>query len=465
VQALPYFSYRWVTDESWYTGPGYSIAHGHGVADPAIGPNDIENHFDARPPGTALVIAGFFKLFGAGALQARFGSLLAAILTLFLTYRIALDLFGQQAAAVAALVAATDNFLVASARTARPESLTTMAVTVAMFVMLRYARSNGRLLWSFLAGVVIALAAMFHITVLGFVISLGLLTIVLDTRNKRFPLRGALVYTSGFFTGLIPFALWIFTNPRGPEGFRAEYMARTHETLLMKLLHEGKRYGDMLGLHQLSAMPGLPVRLPIPLFFLAATILLWKYRRTWFYLELLLLIPTALWFIETANKSSRYLALMAPFIGLTAGAAVAVCVSRRWLKPALAAVALWITMQFLSNLMLLHAASKADYTRVGEQLRSVIPVNEPVYATITFWLAFHDQAFISYERTTPRMAEQQYGVRYFILGDRMMTQGEPWDAQFYDDMNQYLATLVTRSTLVGEFPDPYYGNLRVYRTR
>jgi hypothetical protein len=57
LQTLPYLSYRWVTDESWYAGPAYSIAHGNGVADPAIGPNDLENHFDARPPGTAMVIA------------------------------------------------------------------------------------------------------------------------------------------------------------------------------------------------------------------------------------------------------------------------------------------------------------------------------------------------------------------------------------------------------------------------
>ena len=467
IQALPYFSHRWVTDESWYTGPGYSIAHGHGVADPAIGPNDLENHFDARPPGTALVISAFFKLFGAGQTQARLGSLLAAIVVVSATYGIAREVLGKDAAAIAALVTATDNFLIASARTARPEALTTMAVTLALLAMLSYGKTNSRAVWAFLSGVLIATAAMFHITVLGFVISLGLLAIVIDWKQGRFPIRGALLYTVGFFTGLVPFAVWILTNPLGRTGFRAEYLARVHETLLMKLIHETRRYSDMLGLHQLhgNGLEWVPVRLPIVLCFIAATFILWKYARRLFYLEMLLVLPTILWFVETANKSSRYFALSAPFIGLTVGAAAAVTLNRPgWRRPAVAVVSFMVAMQFVSNVVLLRAASRADYNKVGAELRSVVPAGQPVYGTITFWLAFRDYPFISYERTTPRMAEEQFGVHYFVLGDRMMTQGEPWDAQFYADMNEYLAALVGRSTLVGHFPDPYYGDLKVYRT-
>jgi 4-amino-4-deoxy-L-arabinose transferase-like glycosyltransferase len=467
IQVLPFISYRWVTDESWYTGPGYSIAQGHGVADPAIGPNDLENHFDARPPGTALVIAGFFKLLGTGQTQARLGSVIAAILVLLAVYRIAQKLLGEQAAIVAVLITATDNFLVASGRTARPEALTTMAVMLSLWAMALYSDPKRRPGWAFLSGLLIACAAMFHITVLGFVISFGLLAIVLDRLAGRFVLRGALLYTAGFFSGLVPFAVWILTNPLGRTGFRAEYLARVHETVVVKLIHEGKRYSDMLGIHQLHThgLDWVPVRLPIPLCFVAATFLLWKYRRRWFYVELLIVFPTVLWFVETANKSSRYFALSAPFIALTVAAgAVAVLQRPRLRKPVLSVLALLFVMQFASNLMLLRAASRADYNKVGAELRSVVPAGQPVYGTITFWLAFHDAPFISYERTTPRMAEQQFGVRYFILGDRMMTQGEPWDAEFYSDMNEYLASLVDRSTLVGRFPDPYYGELKVYRT-
>ena len=84
LQTIPHLSDRWVTDESWYAGPAYSIAHGNGIRDPAIGPNDIENHLDARPPGTALVIATAFKAFGAGPIPARLGSILAGLMTIWL---------------------------------------------------------------------------------------------------------------------------------------------------------------------------------------------------------------------------------------------------------------------------------------------------------------------------------------------------------------------------------------------
>lgn len=467
VQTLPFFTFRWVTDESWYTGPGYSVAHGHGVADPAIGPNDIENHFDARPPGTALVIASMFRLFGVGQAQARAGSALAAVLVLLLTYVLARDVLGGVGALITVTVLATDNFLVASARTARPEALTTMAVMLSLWAMSRYAR-RADLLWAFASGLLMAAGAMFHITVLGFVLSFGLLSIVLDVRSKRFALRGAATYSAGFLLGLVPFAAWILTNPLGKQGFRAEYLARVHETLTMKLVHEGKRYGDMLGMRQLHGhgLEWLPVRVLIPLCFVAACVLLYRFRPRWLFLELLLILPTVVWFVETANKSSRYFALAAPFFALAIGAcAAAVWSDRAWRKPVLAGVVLLISMQFGSNLLLLRAASRADYTRVGKELQSAIPRGEPVYGTITFWLAMHDHPYVSYERTIPSMAEQQYGVRYFVLGDRMMTQGEPWDAAFYSDMNGYLDRLKTRSTLVAEFPDPYYGDLKVYRSR
>ena len=38
LQTLSYLSYRWVTAESRFAAPGYSIAQGNGIANPAFGP-------------------------------------------------------------------------------------------------------------------------------------------------------------------------------------------------------------------------------------------------------------------------------------------------------------------------------------------------------------------------------------------------------------------------------------------
>ena len=464
LQTLPFLSYRWVTDESWYAAPAYSLVHGNGMRDPALGPNELENHFDARPPGTALVIAAGFKLFGTGQIAARAGSVLAGLLVVVLVYRLSLELFGSAGALCATFIIATDNLLVLTSRAARPEALTTMCIFAGLLALQKYANLR-KPAYAFACGLVMAAGTMFHITLLGYLISFGLLFLFLDKKQRDFSFRGVLSYSIGFVIGLVPFALWILTAPLGVEGFHEEFLNRAIKIpLLEKFLHEGQRYSDVLGFHMLSGHLGsLPVRLPIPLFFLFASYLLWRYKRSWFYLELVLLVPSIFWLIYTVNKSSRYVAILGPLFALAIGAAIRATESRarlsRWLTYGAVLVCL---LQGAANLLLLHSASKANYSELSAKFRAIVPANATVFGTITFWLAFHDQPFISYERTTPRMAAEVYGAEYFIVGDRMMTQtgSDDW---FYLKLNQDMGALEARSKLAGEIVDPYYGDLRVFR--
>jgi 4-amino-4-deoxy-L-arabinose transferase-like glycosyltransferase len=465
LQTLPYLSYRWVTDESWYAAPAYSIAHGNGVANPAFGPNEFSNQLDVLPPGTSMVIAATFRLFGTGQIPARLGSILAGLAIILLTYRLARDFIGQNGALVATFLVATDNLVVLTSRTARPEALTTMAVLASLLAMQQYAR-KGRIVWALLSGLIIAMGTMFHITLAGYIVSFGILAIVLDRRRGGFPLRGAIGYALGYSLGLLPFVVWILTAPLGRAGFRHEYLSRAARTpLWSKFLQEGHRYFDLLGLNMLHGhgLESIPVRLPIPLFFLAASFLLWKLRRHWFYLELLLLTPTVFWLIYTVNKSSRYLAILAPILALTMGAAVAATGANRKLHRILLAFScLVVAAQMSANFLLLRAARNADYNKVATELRSVIPPGQTAYGTITFWLALYDRPFISYERTDPWMAANQFHARYFITGDRVMTSGLPGDEAFYGKLREDMAEVIAQSKLVGHFPNPYYGDLKVY---
>jgi len=466
LQTLPYLSYRWVTDESWYAAPAYSITQGNGIADPALGPNDLENHFDARPPGTALVIAGAFRLFGTGQIAARLGSILAGLAIIFFTYRLTRDVIGRQGSLVATFLVATDNLIVLTSRSARPEALTTMMILASLLAMMEYA-GNGRIAWAFATGFLLAIGTMFHVTLLGYIVSLGILAIVLDCRRSSFPLRGAIGCAVGYGLGILPFGAWLLTAPLGGTGFREEYLGRAEGlSLWLKFLREGHRYSDLLGFHILHehGLETIPVRLPIPLFFLAASFFLWKLRRQWFYLELLLLVPSLLWFIYTANKSSRYLAILAPIFAIAIGAAVAATRAKRKLHGILLALScIVVVAQLSANILLLHAARNADYNKVAAGLRSVIPPSQTAYGTVTFWLALHDRPFISYERTDPWMAANQFHARYFIAGDRVMTSGEIGDEAFHESLDRSINEVISKSTLVGHFPDPYYGDLKVYK--
>jgi 4-amino-4-deoxy-L-arabinose transferase-like glycosyltransferase len=297
-------------------GPAYSIAHGNGVADPAIGPNDLENRFDARPPGTAMVIAAAFRLFGTGQIPARLGSILAGLTIIFFTYRLARDVIGEEGALIAAFLVATDNLIVLTSRTARPEALTTMAILASLLAMKQYAR-KGRIVWAFLSGLLIAMGTMFHITLLGYIVSFGILAIVLDRKRGGFRC-GAQSAIRDWIRPRAATLRRLDTNRSlGRAGFHEEYLNRAGGSpLWSRFLQEGHRYSDLLGFNMLHGhgLESIPVRLPIPFFFLAASLLLWKLRRQWFYLELLLLTPSVFWLIYTVNKSSRYLAILAPIL-------------------------------------------------------------------------------------------------------------------------------------------------------
>jgi 4-amino-4-deoxy-L-arabinose transferase-like glycosyltransferase len=404
LQTLPCLSYRWVADESWYSAPAYSIAQGNGVANPAMGPNELENQFDARPPGTAMVIAVAFRLFGASPVTARLGSILAGLAIIFLVYLLAHDVIGEEGALVATFLIATDNLIMLTARSARPEAFTAMAIMASLLAIKQYARKDS-IGWAFLSGLLIGIGTNFHITVLGYIVSFGILAIVLDHKCGGFSLRGALGYAAGYALGLLPFAAWILTAPLGRDGFRQEFLSKAESLpFWSKFLQEGLRYSDLLGFNMLhwNGLESLPVRLPIPLFFLAASFLLWKLRRLWFYLELLLLAPSVLWLIYTVNKSSRYIAILAPLFALAMGAAVAATGANLKLhRIVLVSSCLIVAAQMSSNIFMLYSAHNADYNKVTAELRSVIPPGQTAYGTITFWLALHDRPFISYERTDP----------------------------------------------------------------
>ena len=467
LQVLPLLSHRWVTDESWYAGPGVTLSQGLSASDPGMGLNEDEHRFDARPPGTATLMAASFKLFGTSEITARLGSVLAGVAILFLLYGLARDVFGEEAAILCALLAATDNFLVITSRTARPEALTAMAILLGLWALKRYAQS-GSIAWAACCGLLMALGTMFHVTLLGYIVAYGVLMIALDWRAKRFPLRGALPYTAGYFIGLLPYVAWITHQPNqaGISSFKEEFIGKAKsDTLWVKLMKEFARYNDYFGVGMLHThgLAALPVRLPIALAFFAATYVLWRYRRSWFYVELLLLVPSMLWLVYTANKSSRYLAIVAPVTVLVLGAAVSLLRSRpRAFRWAVAIVALVVVAQTGANLLLLNSARKADYRKAEAQLRNLIPQGQTAYGTITFWFGLRDSPYIASERTDPLQA-RAYGAKYFIGGDRLMAMGSPLDSAYFEGLRAHFKQATADGTLVGEIHDPYYGDLKVYR--
>jgi len=331
----------------------------------------------------------------------------------FFTYRLARDVIGEEGALLLTFLIATDNLIVLVSRSARPEALTVMAVLASPWAMKQYSH-RGQIAWTLASGLLIGTGKMFHVTVLGWIVSIGVLAIVLDSSRASFPLNGAIGFAVGFVVALVPFAAWILTSPLGSMGFRGEYLSRAAGgSLWSRLLGEGARYSDLFGLNLLHGhgLEFFPVRLPIPFLFLAASVLLWRLRRRWFFLEVLLLAPTVLWLIYTLNKSSRYLALLAPIFALAIGAAVAATGANRRLHRIVRALCCLVIVAQLSRLLF---SCGQPAVRITTRCRGVAlcdPPGQTAYGTITFWLALHDRPFISYERTDHWKAVNPFQAR------------------------------------------------------
>jgi hypothetical protein len=465
VQALPFFSSRWLPDESWYSAPGYSVATGHGLANPSIGPNDLEHSIDTRPPGAALAIAASFRLFGVRPISARLVSLAASVAVVLLVFFLGRVLFGDYGALLAAALVATDNFVVIASRTARPEALATAFILAALFLAAGYART-GRLWCAALSGLLMAAGTMCHVTILGYIVSVFLLLVLVDQRSGRSWWRSVGAYCGGYIAGLVPYATWILTAPLGRAGFQQEFLSRAaRSSIPAKFIAEWARYRDFVGLGIVHShgLDQLPLRLPVVLIYLGFILVLWRWGRRWVLLEILFLLPTMTWLVYTVNKTSRYLCLLAPLLALSFGAAIAATAGnarvRRWV---LATGCLAMVIQAGANLFLLKAARNANFPQVEMQLRRAVPAGEPVYGTITFWMAFPDRPYVAYERTGPFQAAREDGVRYFITGDRVMVNGLPGDEDFYRRLNAQISVLISHCRPVAKIVDDYYGRMTVY---
>jgi len=467
LQVLPYLSCRWLPDESWYAASAYSLIQDGTLRNLAFGPNDVESRLDARPPGTALAMAAAFKCFEVTPWVARIPSVLAGMVIVLLIYLLARKVFGVDVAIISVFVAATDNLIVLCSRSARPEALATMSVLLTSLAMLIYWRHH-KASYAFIAGLAMALATMFHVTVMGWVVAVPVLIIFLDMCKGRIRIYGVLSFTVAYLLGILPYAIWLLTAPFGVTVFRRVFLEKEAGwTLQQKILGEFGRYSDFFGFHQLhgNGLEWLPTRLPVPLLIMLAFMLLWRFRRLWFILGLLLLLPEVLWLAYTPNKNIRYLCLLSPFYALIVGAAFAATASQRKLQRVLMwAIIVVVIFQAAANFYLLNSARRADFPTVARHLQAAIPAGEPVYGTITFWMALPDHPYISYERTDLFMAANDDHVQYFITGDNVMVNGNRYgDDEFYQKLRVSVAELKNVCQAIAKIPDDYYGNLEVCR--
>ncbi len=468
LQVLPLFSYRWVEDESWYSSTAYTLSQEGKLRNGIFPPRDIESQADTRPIAMPVTLAATFRALGVGPSRARIPEFLACLATIPIAFWLGRLLVSSEAGLLAALLVSVDNIVFLAARTVRPEAFVTCfgALAVLLYFL---SRERDSVPLAALSGVALGLSFNYHVVGFGVALSIGLLLLYEFRWRILLSKRAwALVLTS--IATLIPFAVWLFGDPVRLEAFRALY-GRGSKIPLLEILHgEGIRYADFLGFgnQRLSFLPfAVPLRLHIALLVAASlAVLAWKRRRL-FWTALMLIVPSLLTWPQTGNPTVRYFAIIAPYLGLTVGIAWVELRKTRWRTV----FAVWCAVVVLSeiggNLLVLRQARTANYAAVTRSLRAMIPPNAHVYGAITFFLALHDRTYYSWHRTPLDYAIQEAGVDYMILHDRVLLRGSGYGNDDWRDVREKTDAFIRAggAELVGKVPDPFYGDLEVYRVK
>jgi len=449
AQCLLFSSTRFVEDEGWNSDVSLTwMREGH--LRMSSFPTDFTNKLDARPPLLAFAMGESFRLFGTGVLQARLSSILAGIGVVIVGFLLGWEIGGPWVAWITAIFLACDNFLLITARSARPEPHTTLFATLGL--LLYYKRRP------LLAGLAIGVAVDFHPLGIGFAAAIGLL-MLMDANPKRI-----LAYGAGLVIAIAPYAFWLASDDLHRAGFRATYMSRAVESsFLHRVAGEISRLSDFVGLgNQRVPLPfHIPYRLHIAVIVAAALIYLIRKRPG----IAVILGVNFFWWVFMVNKSPRYITALTPIFAVAvASALVALGANQRWRTAAVAIGVIFAGTQLAGNAFLLYRYRTADYEAVARQLREVVPPGQSVYGITTFYLAMNDRPYYSYDRTPLDYAVNHLHARYLILYDRVMMHGSGHGEDNFAQLRWQAADFVKdHATLAGRVSNDFYGNLEVYR--
>jgi 4-amino-4-deoxy-L-arabinose transferase-like glycosyltransferase len=466
VQALPYFGYRWVEDESWYSVTGYHYMRAGELTNPTFPRTDWDSIVDMRPPLMPLSMAAIFRLAGVSVFAARLGELLAALATLPVVYAIAKAFGMPNAGGLAALLLACDNFFFLAARTARPEAWVTLASAVAVLLLVRSGRNRSAGL-AFAAGVAVGVACEYHPAAAG--CAAGMMLLLLYQERGGF-LRSGRVYAlaGGAILGLMPFMVWAASSQDHTQAFLAMYTRGEQLTLAQKLSMEWTvRVRDLMGIsNQRLHLPlPIPLRIHIVASIVMAFVVLLRRQRTCFWTLAILIVPQLLWWLYLVNKTSRYFADIAPLLSV----AVAMAIVTLWRNGTWSRITAGILLlcglsQVMGNALVLWQSRTANYLALSDKLRAAIPPGKTVYGAITFAMIFNNQPYEADDRTKFDFALREERPDYVISGDRVMMRGSGYGN---DDLasvrNAVLPYVERNATLVTEIDDPFYGDLKVWR--
>ena len=465
AQVLPLLNTRWVEDESWYASSAHSLAKFGELRVRVFAPPGLQSRFDAHPPLPVLAMAGLFKLFGTNLYTARIPFLLAAIAGILLTYLLGCELGGRRLGALGAVFLAVDNLYFIAARSVRPEPMVVACSVAGLLVFLISQRRRSTAL-ALLSGVLIGAGLLAHPNGFAAALTAGVLALlefgVTVVRRAR-----PWAFVAGVALALAPFLLFVMSSPVRRSEFIAEYTYGQGHPLSDIPALELSRYKDFIGMPSgRFHMPvPLPYRLHVVLALLAAVYILYRYNRPLLGKLACFILPCMVWWAYERFETPRYMATASPYLSLLLAGGVTTLIAHRpaWRKRVLVVAMLLAAAEAAGNYAFLYLYRKADYVDLGHKLEAIIPKDATVYGALTFWMALNDHTYYSWNRA-PLEYALDHGATYLILNDRVLLNGSGFGKDDWRNIREALHGYVRQNaSLVGRVPNPFYGDLEIYK--
>jgi 4-amino-4-deoxy-L-arabinose transferase-like glycosyltransferase len=407
-------------DESWTAAAPYKLAtEGVYASDLFAGYYGSEQGLYHLNPLYHLMLAGVFKLAGAGVVQMRLLPVLFGLIVLLLVYHISRTLFGQREAMAAVglllllrLVApeyGTGIPLFDIAHINRPD-IAVPAFGLAAFAIFLSAEQFGQS-WRYLVcGLLIGLASLAHLY--GAFWLPALLAVLVLRHGLRWPLRLAtVVMVAGFVVPWIPVLLWLasgwdsFIGQSRLVGARFDLLSPGF--FLHNLLYEYQRFGT---LHLLKSdgsidwfrpgawgtIIGTPVALAVTL----------RHNRITrsdapVMLAVVLIVQAVLFALLISIKFFNYFIALWPLVVITL-AWLGVYLWNRWQQQSvrgflivlLVAIGIEGTMRIVEEQR--RASEATPYNDYEERIATHLPVRARVIGLNRYWLGLRDYDYRSW---------------------------------------------------------------------
>lgn len=461
IESVTLIQTRVVEDDNWYSIKAWNLAS-DGRIRMSVFPFDPEYVVNVITTLHTEALGAMFAVFGLGISQARLLSAIFVIALVIVVYYLACDIAGEACGLIAAVLTATDSFLVVAARTARPEAENALLCWLALLLFER-ALTRHSVKLGFAAGLICGLGLICHPMTFPFFAAMVLFCGLKYGRNVwREPV--AQVVVAGVALVLAPYLGWCFSDAPHIAAFHSGYLERISEPGHHRMMDEAIRWLDFIGVssQRVPLLPHVPIRLHIALIVLVALAFFARRDRRYGLAALALFGLIVGWLFFMVNKSPRYLSILSPLFAIALAYMVAKAGTGWYKRFALAALVLFLLTQLGGNVYWLYRYRRADYADVTRQLRNIVPAGASVYGITTFWFALHDHTYYAWDRTDLDRAAAELHPEYMILYDRVMMHGSGHGDDTASFRNSMTTFVRAHGTLAGRVSNDFYGDMEVY---